>query len=58
MTYRDKLVVDRAAYEARIKELREQMGKDLQNTITTSTENMIGILSGVRSKSWKRLLRN
>ncbi|MGN6435081.1 MAG: hypothetical protein ACTHMM_01060 [Agriterribacter sp.] len=27
MTYTDKLVVDRASYEARIKELKEQMGR-------------------------------
>lgn len=45
MTYRDKLVVDRASYEARIKELQEQMGSDLQTIITSSTKNMISTLT-------------
>jgi transposase len=45
MTYRDKLVIDRASYESRIKELQEQMGNDLQTHITISTKQMIGTLS-------------
>ena len=51
MSYRDKLVVDRASYEARIKELQEQMGKTLQLVIINSTKDMISILS----KEIKRL---
>lgn len=45
MTYRDKLVIDRASYESRIKELQEQMGTDLQSDITISTKHMIEIIS-------------
>lgn len=51
MTYTDKLVVDRASYEARIKELKEQMGKDLQTVIANSSKDMIDALS----KEIKRL---
>ena len=45
MTYRDKLVADRASYEARIKELKGQMGNNLHNVIVGSTENMIMLLT-------------
>lgn len=45
MAYRDKLVVDRASYEARLKELHGQLGADLQPAIITSSKDLIEVLS-------------
>ena len=44
MSYRDKLVSDRASYQCRLKELKGQMGKDLNNHIVQSMEKMMDIL--------------
>lgn len=44
MSYRDKLVADRASYQCRLKELKGQMGKDLNNHIVQSMEKMMDIL--------------
>lgn len=45
MTHRDKLVKDRTSYQVRIKELKEQMGSDINKCIMTSTEQILQILS-------------
>ena len=44
MGYRDKLVADKASYQSRIKELKEQMGKKLNNRIIESTQNILQLL--------------
>lgn len=44
MAYRDKLVADKASYEARLKELKGQLGSKLHNKITESTENVMQML--------------
>lgn len=44
MAYRDKLVADKASYECRIKELKEQMHNHLNNCIIESTEKIIQLL--------------
>lgn len=45
MTYRDKMVIDRASYQARIKELQSQMGDILHKSIIDSTEDIMKFLS-------------
>jgi transposase len=44
MSYRDKLVADRASYQARIKELKDQMKTALNQKIETSSKWMIDSL--------------
>jgi transposase len=44
MNYRDKLVADKASYEARIKELRDQLGNKLLARIIESTEYVMQVL--------------
>jgi transposase len=44
MTYRDKLVADKASYESRLKELQQQMGNDLNARIIESTEYIMQVL--------------
>lgn len=44
MNYRDKLVADKASYEARIKELRGQLGDKLPARIIESTEYVMQVL--------------
>ncbi len=44
MSYRDKLVADKASYECRLKELAGQMGKKLNAHIVQSMQHMIEIL--------------
>jgi transposase len=46
MTHRDKLVSDRASYQVRIKEFKEQMGSDINEYIASSTIQIIEVLSG------------
>jgi len=45
MAYRDKLVSDKASYQVRIKELKGQMGRDSNEHITISTEQILHMLS-------------
>lgn len=45
MVHRDKLVSDRASYQVRIKELKEQMGSDINECIITSTGQILQMLS-------------
>jgi transposase len=45
MTYRDKMIVDRASYEAWLKELQGQMGDALHNAVIDSTEEIMKMLS-------------
>lgn len=45
MAYRDKLVRDKASYQVRVKELKEQMGPDSNEYITISTEQILQVLS-------------
>lgn len=44
MAHRDKLVADKSSYQSRIKELKEQMGKMLNNRIVESTEIILQLL--------------
>lgn len=44
MGYRDKLVADKASYQSRIKELKEQMNNKLNARIIESTENIMQVL--------------
>jgi transposase len=44
MAYRDKLVADKASYQARLKELQDQMGTDLNARIIESTEYIMQVL--------------
>lgn len=45
MNYRDKLVADRASYEARLGELRTQLGEKLPAQIVASSEYIMEVLS-------------
>src|SRR5215218_3044797 len=45
MTHRDKLVSDRASYQVRVKELKEQMQGDINEYVIASTSQVIQILS-------------
>ena len=45
MAHRDKVVRDKASYQVRIKELKEQMGPDMNDCILQSTEQIIQMLS-------------
>jgi transposase len=45
MNYRDKLVADRASYEARVNELRTQLGEKLPAQIVASSEYIMEVLS-------------
>jgi len=45
MSYRDKLVADRAAHQGRLKELQEQMGSKLNAAIAQSAKYMIEVLT-------------
>lgn len=45
MTYRDKLVADKASYETRIKELQGQLGRKLPARITESAEYVMQVLA-------------
>jgi transposase len=44
MNYRDKMVADKASYEARIKELRSQLGEKLPAQITASSEYIMEVM--------------
>jgi transposase len=44
MSYRDKLVADKASYQSRIKELKEQMQTNLNTRIIESTQNILQLL--------------
>lgn len=55
MNYRDKLVTDKASYEARIKELRGQLGDKLPARIIESTEYVMQVLE-VEIKEAKRAI--
>lgn len=44
MAYRDKLVADRASYEARLKELRGQLGDKLPTVVVQSSEYVMQVL--------------
>lgn len=44
MSYRDKLVADKASYQSRIKELKEQMKEKLNKLIIQSTEKVMQVL--------------
>jgi transposase len=44
MSYRDKLVADKASYQSRIKELKEQMQQKLNKRIIESTQNIMQLL--------------
>jgi transposase len=44
MAHRDKMVADRSSYQSRIKELQLQMGCDLNEKITRSTQFIINML--------------
>lgn len=57
MTFRDKLVADRASYETRFKELHEQMGRDLQSSIVNSTKSIIHLL-GTEIKTLETAIKN
>lgn len=45
MNYRDKLVADRASYEARVNELRTQLGEKLPAQVVASSEYIMEVLS-------------
>lgn len=45
MAHRDKLVGDRASYQARLKELSEQMGEQLHEHVLFSTRQLIEMLT-------------
>jgi transposase len=45
MTYRDKLVADRASYQSRLKELMEQAGKSLHEKMRASAEYIMEVLA-------------
>ena len=55
MNYRDKLVADKASYEARIKELRGQLGNKLPTRIIESTEYVMQVLE-IEIKEAKRAI--
>lgn len=55
MNYRDKLVADKASYEARIKELRGQLGDKLPARIIESTEYVMHVLE-IEIKEAKRAI--
>jgi transposase len=44
MTFRDKMVADKASYETRVNELKEQLGSKLPAGIVESTEQIMGLL--------------
>ena len=44
MTYRDKMVADKASYEARLKELKGQLNNKLHSKIIESTEHVMQML--------------
>jgi transposase len=44
MAFRDKMVADKASYETRIKELKEQLGNKLLTGILKSTEQIVDVL--------------
>jgi transposase len=44
MSYRDKLVADKASYQSRIKELKAQMQQKLNERIIQSTQNILQLL--------------
>lgn len=44
MNYRDKMVADRASYEARIKELKGQLGEKLPDQIVASSQYIIEVM--------------
>lgn len=44
MNYRDKMVADRASYEARIKELKGQLGEKLPGQIAASSQYIIEVM--------------
>src|ERR1700761_519732 len=44
MNYRDKMVADRASYEARVKELKGQLGEKLPGQIAASSEYIIEVM--------------
>jgi transposase len=44
MNYRDKLVADRASYETRVKELKEQLGEKLPGQIAASSQYIIEVM--------------
>ena len=46
MNYRDKLVADKASYQARLKELQGQLGAKLPARIIESTEYVVQVLEG------------
>lgn len=45
MNYRDKMVADRASYKARMKELKEQLGKRLHSAIIDSSDYIMEVLT-------------
>ncbi len=45
MTYRDKLVADKASYQSRLKELSEQAGKSLNEKMQASAEYIMQVLT-------------
>ena len=55
MNYRDKLVADKASYEARIKELQGQLGDKLPARIIESTEYVMQVLE-VEIKETKKAI--
>lgn len=60
MNYRDKLVTDRASYISRLKELKGQMGKSLNEMVIASSDYIMEILSAeiqAVEKSIKELLK-
>lgn len=44
MTFRDKMIADKASYETRLKELKEQLKSKLPSTILKSTEQIVAML--------------
>lgn len=44
MSFRDKMVADKASYQTRIKELKEQLGNKLLTGILKSTEQVVEVL--------------
>lgn len=44
MAHRDKMVADKSSYQSRIKELHQQMGRDLNHKIANSTQNIMDVL--------------
>jgi transposase len=53
MTYRDKMVADKASYKTRMKELKEQLGSKLPIGIIESTEQIVKILRAEIKKTEK-----